>query len=197
MAGAIWFSFKWHCANYIQHGFEWKALCQTIGFSRMTGSTKFCCSKAPSYQWFFAAYREMVQTYKPKNVPKVIAAKTGEFWSKTKWLPIETIDEYYNHFHELLDELSEAAEPISTKSAMHHFIFTLGSDFETIQKTCVLEIFLPSGILKIGRLFWFYVMIIFILSILMVFWNVSLLMMVVLPVQQIMLLNIRKQSSVF
>jgi hypothetical protein len=45
----------------------------------------------------------MVQTYQPKNVPEVIAAKTGEFWSKTK------IDDYYNHFHELLDE------PISMK----------------------------------------------------------------------------------
>ena len=77
--------------------------------------------------------REMVQTYKPNNVPEVIAARTGEFWSKTKRLPTETIDDYYNRFHELLDELSEADEPISTKSAMRHFIFTLGSEFETIQ----------------------------------------------------------------
>jgi hypothetical protein len=77
--------------------------------------------------------REMVQTYKPKNVPEVIAARPGEFWSKTKRLPTETIDDYYNRFHELLDELSEADEPISTKSAMRHFIFTLGSEFETIQ----------------------------------------------------------------
>jgi hypothetical protein len=32
-----------------------------------------------------------------------------------------------------LDELSEADEVISTKSAMHHFIFTLGSEFDAIQ----------------------------------------------------------------
>jgi hypothetical protein len=65
----------------------------------------------------------MVQTYQPKNVPEVIAAKTGEFWSKTK------IDDYYNHFHELLDE------PISMKRAMRHFICSLGPDFKTIQNS--------------------------------------------------------------
>jgi hypothetical protein len=32
-----------------------------------------------------------------------------------------------------LDELNEADEPISTKSAMCHFIFTLGPEFEAIQ----------------------------------------------------------------
>jgi hypothetical protein len=77
--------------------------------------------------------RELVQTYKPKNVPEVIAAKTGEFWSHTKRLPTETVDTYYNRFHDLLDELNKADEPISTKSAIRHFIFTLGPEFETIQ----------------------------------------------------------------
>jgi hypothetical protein len=31
-----------------------------------------------------------------------------------------------------LDELNKADEPISTKSAIRHFIFTLGPEFETI-----------------------------------------------------------------
>jgi len=77
--------------------------------------------------------RELSQTYRPKNVPEVIAAKTGEFWSKMKRKPSETIDAYFNRFHELLEDLSEAEDKISVKSAMHHFIFTLGVDFEPIQ----------------------------------------------------------------
>jgi len=44
----------------------------------------------------------------------------------------ESVDTYYNRFQELLEDLSEA-EVISTKIAIRHFIFTLGSDFETIQ----------------------------------------------------------------
>lgn len=44
------------------------------------------------------------------------------------------IDDYYDRFHELLDELSDADQPISTLCAMRHFIFTLRSDFETVQK---------------------------------------------------------------
>jgi hypothetical protein len=76
---------------------------------------------------------ELTQTYKPKTVPEVIAAKTGEFRSKTKRLSSETVDMYYTRFHDLLDELSEADEQISAKSAMRHFIFTLGPEFEAIQ----------------------------------------------------------------
>jgi hypothetical protein len=78
-------------------------------------------------------FHELTQTYKPNNVPEVIAAKTGTFWSQTKQLPFKAVDSYYNRFHDLLDELSEADEPISTKSAMRHFIFTLGPEFSTIQ----------------------------------------------------------------
>jgi hypothetical protein len=52
--------------------------------------------------------KELVQTYKPRNVPEVIAAKTGEFWSHTKRLPHETVNTYYNRFHELLDNLADA-----------------------------------------------------------------------------------------
>ena len=99
-------------------------------------------------------FHELTQTYKPNNVPEVIAAKTGTFWSQTKQLPFKAVDSYYNRFHDLLDELSEADEPISTKSAMRHFIFTLGPEFSTIQNKFILEIFLLSGIPKIGLLFW-------------------------------------------
>jgi hypothetical protein len=77
--------------------------------------------------------KELVQTYKRKNVPELIAAKTSEFWGNTKHLPHETIDSYYNRFHEILEELSDSDEPISTKSAIRHFIFTLGTEFESIQ----------------------------------------------------------------
>ncbi len=75
----------------------------------------------------------LVQSYRPKNVPEVIAAKTGKFWSCTKRLPNESIDMYYNRFQELLEDLHDADDPISTKSAMHHLIFTLSSEFEPIQ----------------------------------------------------------------
>jgi len=71
--------------------------------------------------------------YKPKNVPEVIAAKTVEFWGNTKRLSSESVDDYYNRFQELLEELSEAEEPISTKSAIRHFIYTLGAEFEPLQ----------------------------------------------------------------
>jgi hypothetical protein len=77
--------------------------------------------------------QELVQTYRPKHVPEVLAAKVGEFWSQTKRLPSESVHSYYNHFQELLEALSHANNEISTKSAMHHLIFTLGPEFEPIQ----------------------------------------------------------------
>jgi hypothetical protein len=77
--------------------------------------------------------RELSQTYKPKNVPEVIVAKTGEFWSKMRCKPTKMVDSYYNRFHELLEDLSEADDKISVRSAMRHFIFTLGVEFEPIQ----------------------------------------------------------------
>jgi hypothetical protein len=77
--------------------------------------------------------QELVQAYKPWNVPEVIAFKTSEFWGNTKRFQNESIDDYYNRFQDLLEDLTEADEPISTKSAIRHFIFTLGSEFETIQ----------------------------------------------------------------
>jgi hypothetical protein len=76
---------------------------------------------------------DLVQTYKPKNIPEVIAAKTSEFWGSLKHHPTESVDAYYNRFHEILDDLPDSDEPISTKSAIHQFLFTLGSEFEPIQ----------------------------------------------------------------
>jgi len=52
--------------------------------------------------------QELHQMYRPKNVPEVIVAKTAEFWGNTKRFPHETVDDYYNRFHELLDDLKDA-----------------------------------------------------------------------------------------
>ncbi len=71
--------------------------------------------------------------YKPKNVLEVIAAKTAEFWGTTKRHFHETVDDYYNCFQELLEDLSDADESISKKSAIRHFIFTLGPEFDPLQ----------------------------------------------------------------
>jgi len=60
-------------------------------------------------------------------------AKTAEFWGQLHCLPTESVDLYYDHFHELLDDLQDADDPISSKSAIRQFIFTLGPDFEPIQ----------------------------------------------------------------
>jgi hypothetical protein len=83
--------------------------------------------------------QELVQAYKPRNVPEGIAFKTSKFWGNTKRFPNESMDDYYNWFQDLLEDLAEADEPISTKSAIRHFIFTLGSEFETIQNNFRLE----------------------------------------------------------
>jgi hypothetical protein len=77
--------------------------------------------------------QELSQTYRPRNVPEVIAVITGEFWSRMKRRPNETVDSYFNRFHELLDDISESDDKISDRSAMHHFLFTLGPEFEPIQ----------------------------------------------------------------
>lgn len=62
-----------------------------------------------------------------------MALKTVEFWGHTKRRANEMIDQYYHRFHELLDDLLEVEEPISTRSAIRQFIFTLGPEFEQIQ----------------------------------------------------------------
>jgi hypothetical protein len=86
---------------------------------------------------------ELTKTYKPTNVLEVIAAKTVEFWGHTKRLSHESIDQYYDRFHELLDDLHDAAEPISTRSTIRQFIFTLGPEFESIQNNFRVKV-LPS-----------------------------------------------------
>jgi hypothetical protein len=77
--------------------------------------------------------QDLVQTCKPKNIPEVIAAKTSEFWGSLKHHPTESVDACYNSFHEILDDLADWDEPISTKSAIRQFLFTLGTEFEPIQ----------------------------------------------------------------
>jgi hypothetical protein len=79
--------------------------------------------------------QELSQTYHPKNVPEVIMVKTSQFWGQTKRLSSESIDVYYNQFHELLDDLSTEDETISKTSAIQHFLFNLGPEFQTIQNS--------------------------------------------------------------
>jgi hypothetical protein len=81
----------------------------------------------------FLLLQELHHMYKPKNVPEVIAAKTAEFWSRIKHSNTESVDTYYNRFHELLDEVNDYREMIMKPDAIRHFIFTLGSDFDSIQ----------------------------------------------------------------
>jgi hypothetical protein len=77
--------------------------------------------------------QELHHIYKPKCVPEVIAAKMVEFWGHTKRSPSESSDENYNHFHELLEEINEDLESISTQNAIRHFIFTLRDEFQPLQ----------------------------------------------------------------
>ncbi len=79
--------------------------------------------------------QELHRMYKPKNVSEVLAAKTVEFWSKLKRANSEMVDNYYNRFHELLDEINDFRKTVSKQDAIRHFIFTLGSDFESIQNS--------------------------------------------------------------
>jgi len=67
-----------------------------------------------------------------------------------KRFPTESVDEYYNRFHDVLDELEDADEPISVKSAIRHFIFTLGPEFETIQNNFHLDNLPSKWKLRIG-----------------------------------------------
>jgi hypothetical protein len=82
---------------------------------------------------------DLSQTHRPLQIPEVIAAKTVQFWGSTKRLQNETVDTYYNRFKELYDEIQDTDGNIPTKNAIHHFIFTLGSEFEPIQHNYRLE----------------------------------------------------------
>jgi hypothetical protein len=77
--------------------------------------------------------QELHQMYKPKCVPEVLAAKTVEFWGHTKRASSESVDEYFNRFQELLEEINEEIETIPTKNAIRQFIFTLGDEFQPLQ----------------------------------------------------------------
>ncbi len=77
--------------------------------------------------------QELVQIYKPRNVPEIIAAKTVEFWGSMKQLLSESIDSYHEHFQELLEDLEDADEPIAPKAAIRQFIFSLGPNLISIQ----------------------------------------------------------------
>ena len=77
--------------------------------------------------------QELHQMYKPKCVPEVIAAKTVEFWGQTKRSHSESVDEYYNRFQELLEEINEEIISIPAQQAIRHFIFTLGDEFLPLQ----------------------------------------------------------------
>jgi hypothetical protein len=57
--------------------------------------------------------------YKPKCVPEVIAAKTAEFWGQTTCSSSESVDDYYNCFQNLLDEINEEVETIPIKNTIH------------------------------------------------------------------------------
>ncbi len=106
--------------------------------------------------------QELVQTYKPRNVPELIAAKTVEFWGGMKRLPTETIDTYFDRFQELLEDLADAEEPNSTKAAIRQF--TLGPEFETYRITFASTISHRNGGRMIGQLFLLCVVISTILS---------------------------------
>jgi hypothetical protein len=54
--------------------------------------------------------QELHHMYKPKNVPEVLEAKTAEFRSKLKQANSEPVDNYYNRFHELLDEINDVSQ---------------------------------------------------------------------------------------
>jgi len=77
--------------------------------------------------------QELHQMYKPKCVPEVLDVKKGEFWGQMKRNPSQSIDNYYNRFHELLEELNEDVETISVKTAICQFLFILGVEFEPVQ----------------------------------------------------------------
>ena len=78
--------------------------------------------------------QDLVQTYKPRNVPEIIAAKTVEFWGSTKRLPSESIDSYYNHFQELPDDLSDVYKPNCAKGSYPSVYFYLRSGIRDYSK---------------------------------------------------------------
>jgi hypothetical protein len=126
---------------------------------------------------------ELVQTYHRCKVPEVLAAKAGEFWSKLKRGQNESIDSYYNRFQELLEDLNEADDKISTTSAMRQFIFTLGPDLHLFRTCIVLIIFLSLGKLLAGPPYYHYVTTFITLSILKVLLRLLILRLLLIIIQ--------------
>jgi hypothetical protein len=88
--------------------------------------------------------QELHQMYKPKCVPEVIAAKTAEFWSQTTRSSSESVDDYYNRFQDLLDEINEEVETIPIQNAICQFLFTLGLEFKPVQMNYCLGTLAPD-----------------------------------------------------
>jgi hypothetical protein len=107
---------------------------------------------------------ELVQTYKPRNVPELIAAKTVEFWGQMKRQPKESIDAYYDRFQELLADLEDAEEPIAPKAAIRHFFLRSAHNLKAFRITTELTIFLQSRKIPIGLTFLLFAEITTILS---------------------------------
>jgi hypothetical protein len=63
--------------------------------------------------------QELHHMYKPKNAPEAIAAKPAEFRSKMKRSIYETVDDYYNRFHKLLDDVNDFRETVTKMDAIH------------------------------------------------------------------------------
>jgi hypothetical protein len=81
-----------------------------------TGDEEHDLEKAPSCQWSLPSSR--TSSY-------VQAQECSQ----------SLVDNYYNRFQELLDEINDFCETVSKQDAIQHFIFTLGSDFESIQNS--------------------------------------------------------------
>jgi hypothetical protein len=97
--------------------------------------------------------RELVQTYCPNNVPEVIAAKTSQFWGQTKRLPNESIDTYYNRFHELLQELLDGEERFQLGVLLDTFFLLWDLILKRFKIIIASAIFLKTGKPQIGNRF--------------------------------------------
>jgi len=75
----------------------------------------------------------------------------------------ESIDSYYNRFHELLEDLSDADEPIALKVQFINLFLPWGQNLKQFRIIFASEIYHQLGILQIGQLFFCFVGIITIL----------------------------------
>jgi hypothetical protein len=68
-------------------------------------------------------------------------------------LPSESVDSYYNRSHELLEDLSDADEPIALKVQFINLFLPWGQNLKQFRIIFALEIYHQLGILRIGQLF--------------------------------------------